>query len=121
MDYQILLVEDNVSIASAIKAALTQENFVVTSVYDGQQAIELFAKNAYDLVLLDLFLPSVRGEDVLKYIRQKSDTPIIIISMKSSDTEKAINLGLGADDYLSKPFSMIELIARTKAVIRRSK
>lgn len=121
MEYQILLVEDNLAIATAVKTALSQEDFNVIIATDGQKAIDLFKQHSIDLVLLDLLLPNIRGEDVLKYIRQKNNTPIIIISMKSSDIEKAINLGLGADDYLAKPFSMVELIARVKAVIRRSK
>jgi len=75
----------------------------------------------YDAVLLDLMLPKISGENVLKHIRSKGDVPVIIISTKDTDVEKAINLGLGADDYLSKPFSMLELIARVKAVLRRSK
>lgn len=121
MNYNILLVEDNPSVITAIQTALEQEEFSLTVATDGQKAIEVFHKQAFDLVLLDLLLPSTRGEDVLRMIRKKSGTPVIIISMKNSDVEKAINLGLGADDYLTKPFSMIEMIARIKAVMRRSK
>lgn len=120
MNYHILLVEDNPSVITAIQTALEQEEFSLTVATDGQKAIEIFNKQSFDLVLLDLLLPSLRGEDVLRIIRKRSGTPVIIISMKNSDVEKAINLGLGADDYLTKPFSMIEMIARIKAVIRRS-
>ncbi|MBE0700102.1 MAG: response regulator transcription factor, partial [Acholeplasmataceae bacterium] len=82
--------------------------------------IEEFNKHEYDVVLLDLILPGKSGEEVLKHIRKKGDVGVIIISAKDSDVEKAINLGLGADDYLAKPFSMLELVARVKAVLRRS-
>lgn len=121
MNYSILLVEDNPSVITAIKESLERDEFVLSVATDGQTAIEMFSRNSYDLVLLDLLLPVTRGEDVLRVIRRKSGTPVIIISMKNSDVEKAVNLGLGADDYLTKPFSMIEMIARIKAVIRRSK
>lgn len=121
MSYHILLVEDNPSVISAIETVLQREEFTLKIAKDGQEAIDIFNKNLFDLVLLDLLLPTLSGEEVLRSIRRKSGTPVIIISMKSSDIEKAINLGLGADDYLTKPFSMIEMIARIKAVIRRTK
>ena len=121
MIYQILLVEDNPAMVSAIQEALGIEEFNLHVARDGQEAIDLFYKNTFDIVLLDLLLPTLSGEEVLRTIRQKSGTPVIIISMKNSDIEKAINLGLGADDYLTKPFSMIEMIARIKAVMRRTK
>ncbi len=119
MNDRILLIEDNMAIASSIKTKLFEENYQVNIASDGKLALDEFYKSEYDLVLLDLMLPQLSGEDVLFNIRKKSDVPIIIISMKSSDIEKAINLGSGADDYLSKPFSMLELIARIKANLRR--
>ena len=118
---RVLLVEDNLSIANSVKASLEENNFQVITAINGQLAVEEFNKYQFDIVLLDLYLPKVSGEEVLQYIRRKSDVPVIIISMKSSDVEKTINLGLGADDFLTKPFSMLELLARTKAVIRRTK
>jgi len=121
MGYKILLVEDNEAILESIKLKLEEEQFHVITATNGQEAIEHFDAFSFDLVLLDLLLPELSGSNVLQYIRKKSDVPIIIISMKSTDVEKAINLGLGADDYLAKPFSMLELLARVKAVIRRSK
>jgi len=121
MDYKILLIEDNIAIAESIKTQLQNERFLVSFAATGEEAIKLFNESNYDLVLLDLLLPQISGEEVLSHIRKKSNVPVIIISMKSSDIEKAINLGLGADDFLSKPFSMLELIARVKAVLRRSR
>jgi len=121
MKYNILLVEDNVAITKSIILTLENEQFHVIPCYDGKSAYEKIATFNYDLVLLDLVLPDANGEEILQMIRKKSTVPVIIISMKSSDIEKAINLGLGADDFLTKPFSMIELVARVKAAIRRTK
>jgi DNA-binding response OmpR family regulator len=121
MNQRILIVEDNLLISKSIESKLKEEMFEVKAVYNGEDAINQFDQMKYDVVLLDLMLPVKSGEEVLKHIRSKGDVPVIIISVKDSDVEKAINLGLGADDYLSKPFSMLELIARVKAVLRRSK
>ncbi len=120
MSKKILIVEDNILISKSIESKLKEEMFEVKSVFNGEEAINQFNSMKYDVVLLDLMLPVKSGEEVLKYIRSKGDVPVIIISVKDSDVEKAINLGLGADDYLSKPFSMLELVARVKAVLRRS-
>ncbi|MCD4826331.1 MAG: response regulator transcription factor [Acholeplasmataceae bacterium] len=121
MASKILLIEDNVLISKSIEQKLKDENYHVKAVFNGEDAIDQFSKDTYDCVLLDLMLPKVSGEDVLKFIRSKGETPVMIISTKDTDVEKAINLGLGADDYLSKPFSMLELLARVKALLRRSR
>ena len=120
MKQKILIVEDNVLISKSIESKLKEENFETKAVFNGQDAVDHFNTVDYDAVLLDLMLPIKSGEEVLKHIRVKGNIPVIIISTKDSDVEKAINLGLGADDYLSKPFSMLELVARVKAVLRRS-
>lgn len=120
MAQKILIVEDNVLISRSIESKLKEEMFEVKAVFDGDEAIKQFDMMVYDAVLLDLMLPKISGENVLKHIRSKGDIPVIIISTKDTDVEKAINLGLGADDYLAKPFSMLELIARVKAVLRRA-
>lgn len=120
MNQKILLVEDNVLISRSIESKLKEEMFEVKPVFNGEDAIHQFNQITYDAVLLDLMLPIKSGEEVLRHIRSKSDVPVIIISTKDTDVEKAVNLGLGADDYLSKPFSMLELVARVKAVLRRS-
>jgi len=120
MGQKILLVEDNVIISRSLETKLKEEMFEVKPVFNGEDAIKQFDMIPYDVVLLDLMLPIKNGDEVLKHIRSKGDITVIIISTKDSDVEKAINLGLGADDYLSKPFSMLELVARVKAVLRRS-
>jgi len=117
---KILIVEDNVLISRSIESKLKEEMFEVKAVFNGEDAVNQFDSIKYDAVLLDLMLPIKSGEDVLKHIRSKGDVPVIIISTKDTDVEKAVNLGLGADDYLAKPFSMLELVARVKAVLRRS-
>ena len=121
MNQRILIVEDNILISKSIESKLKEEMYEVKAVFNGEEAIKQFDLMKYDVVLLDLMLPVKSGEEVLKHIRSKGDVPVIIISVKDSDVEKAINLGLGADDYLSKPFSMLELVARVKAVLRRSR
>lgn len=120
MGQKILIVEDNKLISRSLERKLKEEFFDVKAVFDGVEALKEFDKIEYDLILLDLILPLKKGSEVLVAMRQKSDVPVIIISTKDSDVEKAINLGLGADDYLAKPFSMLELVARVKAVLRRT-
>lgn len=121
MSHKILIVEDNVMINRSIESKLKEEMFEVKAVFNGEDAIRQFDAIKYDVVLLDLMLPIKNGDEVLRHIRSKGDVPVIIISTKDSDVEKAVNLGLGADDYLAKPFSMLELVARVKAVLRRAK
>jgi len=120
MVHTILLIEDNAIVCQMVTAVLTKEGFRVLIAETGDLGLELFFKESVDLVLLDLMLPNISGDEVLMRIRQKSPVPVIIISAKDTDVEKAIRLSLGADDYLAKPFSMIELVARVKAVLRRS-
>lgn len=116
----ILLVEDDSDISKLVKSHLEQENFKVLTAFDGEEAIALLQKNKVDLILLDLMLPKLSGMDVLKQIRVNSLIPVLIISAKGTDIDKALGLGFGADDYISKPFSMIELTARVHAAIRRA-
>ena len=117
---RILLIEDDREISQLIEGHLTQESYHVRVAMDGEEAVHCMNTEEYDLILLDLMLPKVNGMDVLKQIRAKSIVPVLIISAKGSDLDKALGLGFGADDYLSKPFSMIELTARVQAAIRRS-
>ncbi|MDA7026384.1 response regulator transcription factor [Bacillus sp. CLL-7-23] len=117
---RILLVEDDHSISEVIHHYLTKEDFQVELAFDGEEGIRLFQHNSYDLILLDLMLPKLNGIDFLKLIREQSNIPVLIISAKDGEVEKALGLGFGADDYIAKPFSMIELTARVKAAIRRA-
>ncbi|RUT31579.1 response regulator transcription factor [Paenibacillus zeisoli] len=120
MQQKILLIEDDQSISEMVRDYLTREGYEITAVFDGIEAEKAFAKISYDLVLLDLMLPGRSGTDVLQLIRQASLVPVLIMSAKDSDVDKALGLGFGADDYITKPFSMIELAARVKAAIRRA-
>lgn len=118
--YKILLVEDDAEISEMLKNYLETENYKVACALDGQQACAMFDGSSYDLVLLDLMIPKVSGMGVMKHIRQSSYVPIIIISAKDSESDKTLGLGLGADDYITKPFSVVEVLARIKAALRRT-
>ncbi|WP_338032611.1 response regulator transcription factor [Clostridium manihotivorum] len=98
---------------------LTTEGFLVTAAKDGERALDEFYKNTFDLVLLDIMLPKVNGKEVLRKIRENSTVPVIIISAKDSELDKILGLELGADDYITKPFSLNELNARINAALRR--
>ena len=103
-----------------LKDFLITENFEVVTAYDGKSACKKFLEDKYSLVLLDIMIPGINGIEVMKIIRKSSTVPIIIISAKDSDSDKTLGLGLGADDYITKPFSVIEVLARIKANIRRN-
>lgn len=120
MESKILLVEDDKSISEMVKGYLNKEGFIVTTAFDGEEGINIFLNNSFDLIILDLMLPKVDGMEFMKIIRENSLIPILIMSAKNTDVDKAVGLGFGADDYISKPFSMIELLARIKAIIRRA-
>lgn len=120
LNNKILLVEDDQSISEMVKGQLMKEGYRVVTAFDGEEAIHHFFKESFDLVLLDLMLPKMDGMDFMKIIRGQSSIPILIMSAKDDDLNKALGLGFGADDYITKPFSMIELIARVKAAIRRA-
>lgn len=122
---KILLVEDDPEINNMLKSFLAAEDFEVTAAFDGERACEEFSKGEaaderFSLVLLDLMIPKKNGMEVMKAIRAQSTVPIIIISAKDTDSDKTLGLGLGADDYITKPFSVTEVLARIKANIRRS-
>jgi DNA-binding response OmpR family regulator len=120
MNNKILLIEDDISISDMVKSYLTKEGFIVIAAFDGEDGIVKFLNEEFDLILLDLMMPKLDGMETMKIIREKSSIPILIMSAKDSDVDKAIGLGLGADDYIAKPFSMIEISARIKAAIRRA-
>lgn len=115
----VLLVEDEESFVDALTIGLNREGFDVAVARDGQQAITLFAKDTYDIVLLDLMLPRVSGLDVCRAIRSTSEVPIIIVSAKGEEVDMVLMLEIGADDYVTKPYRLRELVARIRAVLRR--
>jgi len=117
---KLLLVEDDMEISQMLKDYLQAENYELACAADGEEACEKFDHGNYALVLLDLMIPKVSGMEVMQHIRQNSTVPIIIVSAKDTDADKALGLGLGADDYITKPFSVTEVLARIKANIRRS-
>ena len=117
---KILLVEDEKAIRDAVAAYLEREGYWVVGVGDGQSAIEEFEKHQFDLVVLDLMLPKIPGERVCRTIRDTSDVPIIMLTAKGEIEDRIIGLELGADDYLIKPFSPRELVARVRALFRRA-
>ncbi len=117
---KILLVEDDAEISEMLKNFLTTENFEVVTAYDGESACEQFFADEYSIVLLDLMIPKISGMEVMKTIRASSTVPIMILSAKDTDSDKTLGLGLGADDYVTKPFSVTEVLARIKANIRRN-
>ena len=117
---KILVVEDEESFSEALAYLLGREGFDVTLADSGTKAIEEFDRVGADLVLLDLMLPGLSGTDVCKQLRQRSAVPIIMLTAKDSEIDKVVGLELGADDYVTKPYSSRELVARIRAVLRRN-
>ena len=115
---KILIIEDDKNIQRLLTLELRHKNYSVDSAYDGEQGIEMFSKNSYDLVLLDLMLPKKSGKEVCQELRKLADTPIIIITAKDSVLDKVELLDLGANDYICKPFAMEELLARIRVATR---
>lgn len=116
---KILIVEDELSFSEALAFLLGKEGFEVTVAENGQQAVDKFNKEGADLILLDLMIPIISGIEVCRTIRTTSQVPIIMLTAKDAEIDKVVGLELGADDYVTKPYSSRELIARIKAVLRR--
>jgi len=116
---RILIVEDEASFSEALAFLLTKEGFETAIAEDGRQAINMFNDDGADLILLDLMIPEVSGVEVCRTIRTQSQVPIIMLTAKDAEIDKVVGLELGADDYVTKPYSSRELIARIKAVLRR--
>ncbi len=116
---KILVVDDESVLVKGIKFNLENEGYKVTAAYDGEEALEVFKQDKFDLVILDLMLPKVDGLEVCRIMRESSNVPIIMLTAKSEDTDKLIGFEYGADDYLTKPFNILELKARIRAISRR--
>jgi len=116
---RVLVVEDEESFSDALSYMLRKEGYEVSVANNGPDALEDFDRNGADLVLLDLMLPGIPGTEVCRSIRQKSSVPVIMLTAKDSEIDKVVGLELGADDYVTKPFSSRELVARIRAVLRR--
>jgi len=119
LDKKILVVDDEKPIADILQFNLTKEGYSVVTAYDGDEALEKVEAEKPDLILLDIMLPKRDGMEVVREVRKKYDTPIIMITAKDSEIDKVLGLELGADDYVTKPFSTRELVARVKANMRR--
>lgn len=117
---KILIVDDEKPISDIIKFNMTKEGYEVVTAFNGREALEQFEAEQPDIIILDLMLPEIDGLEVAKTIRKTSSVPIIMLSAKDSEFDKVIGLELGADDYVTKPFSNRELQARVKALLRRT-
>lgn len=120
MKKKILVADDERLIVKGIRFSLESEGMHVTCAYDGKEALALARENDYDLVLLDVMMPKMSGLEVCRSIREFSATPIIMLSAKDDDMDKIMGLEMGADDYVTKPFNILEVKARMKAILRRS-
>ncbi|HAT4554162.1 TPA: response regulator transcription factor, partial [Clostridioides difficile] len=117
--YNILVVDDDKEIVDSIEIYLKSEGFKIYKAYDGMKALEIITENDIHLILMDIMMPKLDGIKATVKIREERNIPIILISAKSEDTDKIIGLNIGADDYITKPFNLLELIARVKSNLRR--
>ena len=121
MGNKILVVDDEKLIVKGIRFSLEQDGMEVTAAYDGEEALALAKSGEFDLILLDVMLPKLTGFEVCQQVREFSDVPIIMLTAKGDDIDKIMGLEYGADDYVTKPFNILEVKARIKAIIRRTK
>ena len=117
---KVLVVDDEKLIVKGIRFSLEQDDFEVDVAHDGEEALEKAKANAYDIILLDVMLPKFSGFEVCQQIREFSDVPILMLTAKGDDMDKILGLDYGADDYITKPFNILEVKARMKAIMRRS-
>lgn len=120
MEKKVLVVDDEKLIVKGIRFSLEQDGMDVDCAYDGEEALEYAKNNTYDLILLDVMLPKLTGFEVCQQIREFSNVPIIMLTAKSEDMDKILGLEYGADDYITKPFNILEVKARIKAIMRRA-
>ncbi|MCR4616829.1 MAG: response regulator transcription factor [Lachnospiraceae bacterium] len=119
MSKKVLVVDDEKLIVKGIKFSLEQDEMEVDCAYDGEEALKLLKENEYDIVLLDLMLPKIGGYEVCQQLREFSQVPVIMLTAKGDDMDKILGLEYGADDYVTKPFNILEVKARIKAILRR--
>lgn len=120
MSKRVLVVDDEKLIVKGIKFSLEQDGMEVDCAYDGEEALKLAAENTYDIILLDIMLPKYDGFQVCQQIREYSDVPVVMLTAKGDDMDKILGLEYGADDYITKPFNILEVKARIKAIMRRT-
>ena len=120
MSKRVLVVDDEKLIVKGIRFSLEQDDMQVDCAYDGEEALELAQENHYDIILLDLMLPKMDGLEVCQQIRDFSNVPIVMLTAKGDDMDKILGLEYGADDYITKPFNILEVKARIKAIMRRA-
>lgn len=121
MGKKVLVVDDEKLIVKGIRFSLEQDGMEVTCAYDGEEALAYARENTYDIILLDIMLPKLTGFEVCQQIRDFSDVPIVMLTAKGEDMDKILGLEYGADDYITKPFNILEVKARIKAIMRRTK
>ena len=120
MAKKVLVVDDEKLIVKGIRFSLEQDGMEVTCAYDGEEALKLAQENQFDMILLDIMLPKMNGFEVCQAIREFSDMPIVMLTAKGDDMDKILGLEYGADDYITKPFNILEVKARIKAIMRRT-
>ena len=118
MASRVLVVDDEKLIVKGLKFSLEQDNMTVECAYDGEEALEMIKNNEYDIILLDIMLPKLDGLQVCQMVREFSNVPIIMLTAKGDDMDKILGLEYGADDYITKPFNILEVKARIKAIFR---
>jgi two-component system OmpR family response regulator len=121
MAEKIFIVEDDINLLEAVEYNLRKEGYGVITASDGEQALEVARKEKPDLIILDIMLPKMNGFEVCRILRKEMTVPILMLTAKADETDKIVGLEIGADDYMTKPFSMRELMARVRAMLRRSK
>ena len=120
MSRKVLVVDDEKLIVKGIRFSLEQDDMEVDCAYDGEEAIDMIKRKEYDIILLDIMLPKYDGFEVCRQVREFSDVPIIMLTAKGADMDKILGLEYGADDYITKPFNILEVKARMKAIMRRT-
>ena len=121
MGQKVLVVDDEKLIVKGIRFSLEQDGMEVDCAYDGEEALEMIQNHEYDIILLDVMLPKLTGFEVCQQLREFSSVPVVMLTAKGDDMDKILGLDYGADDYITKPFNILEVNARIKAIMRRTR